>query len=94
MIVDLIGPRLESRLALSFLDLLASLLHMVDHVALEAVLDSAQRAVVVSLVLVFFDEEVVTSLSRALLHAYALISDLFPLEFLASLHLLRGEQLA
>ena len=94
LVVDLICPRLESCLAFSFLDFLTGLLHMVDHVAFEAVFDSTKRAVVVSLVLILFDEQVVASLSWALLHASALISDLFPLKFLATLHLLWGKQLA
>lgn len=94
LVVDLIYPRLESCLALSFLDFLTGLLHMVDHVALQAVLDSAKRAVVISLVLILFDEQVVASLCWALLHASALISDLFPFKFLATLHLLRGKKLA
>ena len=62
---------------------------MVYHVTAEAVLDTADRAAMICLLIVILAEKIVAAIAWALNHARVLVSNLLPFELLAAVHLLR-----
>ena len=73
------------------LDFIASVFHMVDHLALKAVLNSALAAEEVGLLLVVSDEHVVAAIRHALHHVGVAVPYFFPLKLLTPLKFLRRE---
>ena len=56
VVVDMVDFALQFGLALFFLDLVTTLLNVIDHFALQAVLDTAGWAKVIRLALLFLEE--------------------------------------
>ena len=65
---------------------------MIENLALETVSNTATGTKVVCLIFSFLEKQVFAINSRALFHVRVLVSDFFPLEFLASLHLIGGQK--
>ena len=92
VVVDVIQLGFELSLCLSLLKLFTRLLDMIESLALETVSNTATGTKVVGLIFSFPEKQVFAIISRALFHVRVLVSDFFPLEFLASLHLIGGQK--
>ena len=87
-VVNLVNFFGQGGLTLSLLDLFAGLLYMVNHLTLKAVFDTAAWTEVIGLAFFLLKKQIVTILSRALVHIWVLVTDLLPLKLLASFNLI------
>ena len=85
-------PRCFSLSFLCGLELLTGLLNVVRYVAVQAVFLLTLDAEKVGLRIVFFVEEIVTAICRALNNVHISVSELFPFEALGSVAFLWGEE--
>jgi len=92
VVVDAVHLGFKFSLCLCFLNLLTRLLHMVFDLTLETVRDTATGTEVIRLIFFLLEEKIFAILSKALYHVGVLVADFFPLEFPASLHLIRGQE--
>ena len=91
LLINIVSLGFHSSLLLGRLHLVAGRLNVVNHVAAEAVFDTANWASMVVLNLVFLEKQVVTAFAWTFYHVRILVSNLLPLKLLAAIHLLGGE---
>ena len=91
LLINIVSLGFHSSLLLGRLHLIAGRLNVVNHVAAEAVFDTAKWASMVVLNLVFLEKQVVTAFAWTFYHVRILVSNLLPLKLLAAIHLLGGE---